>query len=133
MGGFAGFDQNKVNAEDNRIQAADQALVLRGSGQLGGLQFKNTKGDIIFNDPAGTLALADKFSTSLSDLGKQQQVGLEDALNAQTGIFKDTLGSLATLAESKQTDGASGVNKNIVYVIAGVLFLAGFIVYVWRK
>lgn len=105
--------------------ASDKAISTSGTGNTvnkGGLQITDAKGNVTVttSDPATiTAALA-----KVGDLANS-------ALSAASASADKTNAILGTLSESKQTDGASGVNKNntivaSLTVIAAVVGIVAF-------
>lgn len=136
-------------AQDDRIVATDQAKVAgrkgrfteSGSFQVGdkaklntGLDVGSVGGDLTIQSDQGAVAGAiDLIKQTSADLSGSlgQLIAAQSAVNkealGQTGSIVDAvLGAVSGLAESKQTEGASGQNKLFLW-----LALAGLAVIAW--
>lgn len=127
---LSGYASNTVgdNASTQRVSqgvaANNNSIALGGSSQLqtGGVRLGgNNSGQITVGYDAGTT------QTLLQTLGNN----LTDALTAQSATGRaqldSILGSIGSLAESKQTDGASGQNKTVLYFGLALLALLGWL------
>lgn len=98
-----------------------QGVINNGALAIGGAGNNLQGADITLGYDAG------QFQTALQSVGSN----LSNALNSQSAASNTTLDAvlnkLSALAESKQTDGASAVNKNIVWIVAGLLLLLGYL------
>lgn len=158
MSSFFGSGEKKTETTNNQLGASedaqlasaqsvvgkDDAVVLGGTNNRNVIGNDASQGQGVINN--GALAIggygnnlsnatvsvgydAGQFQTALQTVGSN----LSSALNSQSASSNSTLDAvlnqIGALAESKQTDGASGVNKNIVWIVAGVLLLLGFLFY----
>lgn len=77
------------------------------------------------------------FGHTLRDVLETQSSGLGDVLNRQneasTGLLSQIGDKISALAESKQTEGDSGRNKIILYVVGGVLLVIALAVFVFGR
>lgn len=151
--GLFGIDSNKTSARDERIAVTDQGVATRGGNttlgeevlalgtnarlQAGGIQVagggkgSTTTTNITTSDPdvlREALEFADRQSSGFTDT-------LQDLLNAQgsqtQGILDAVLGQLASLAESKQTEGESGRDKIIMWIALGLFAVVA--IFFWRR
>ena len=150
--------QNSSQASSTHTQTAtDDAVVVSGgtnvapgaaatggasSPIIGGSQIVGGSGGItITSTDAATLEkgletiadLAGGFGGSLTQVLSTIEKSNESGLNTQQANLSSVLGSIAALSESRQTGGASDVNKNILYVILGLLTVVGLGLYFFRK
>lgn len=111
---------------------------------------KNSTVSITQSDPevlksalAKVSELAQLQSATLSEYLKQYNENFDEYLSKQTetasaaaqsqsGLVEKFLGKVSELAESKQTEGESGRNKTVLYVVLG-LFLAAAAVLIFRR
>ncbi len=127
-GAVVGKDEAVVQGGQNTknvigSDASSSGVVNNGGLAIGGQNNNLTGAQVTVGYDAG------QFQTALQTVGSN----LSEALNAQGDAGKQTLDSVLTklsdLAESKQTDGESGKNKIVLYVVAGVLALLAFLFY----
>lgn len=87
--------------------------------------------------------LSKEFSLAVQDINAENSAALskvstasgEQLGQALAGLgaqLKDAFSQLSTLSESKQTEGESGRNQVMLWVVLGVLALMGFIFF-WRR
>jgi len=77
--------------------------------------------------------LAGGFGGSLTQVLDTINKSNEAGLNTQQANLSSVLGSIADLSQSKQTDGASAVNKNILYIVLGLFAVMGLGLYFFRR
>jgi len=76
--------------------------------------------------------LSKQFALTVQDISGQNSDSLSAAVQGMGDQLKSAFTQLAALGESKQTEGDSGRNKIILYVVLGVLALVGLIFFLRR-
>jgi len=144
MGFFGSGDKNQTtsNAEtgvsDSGLLigagsggARDDGTVIQG-GYQSAIKIGNT--DISNQGNTGTITYGlrgEDLIAGLSDVTGQIGDIVGKQTDAATSQINATLAGLSDLALSKQTEGKSGTDNTVLYVVAGVLALIAFIF--WRK
>lgn len=157
MGLFSTASDSK--SEDNRIATTDDSQVqfVRGKGvqaqpgsvaigskgkyvSPGSMDLSGVKGDITFNSLDAELAAtalerlesqSGLFANSLRDVIDSNTAAASESGQATAGLLENVLGRLSELSESSQTEGDSGRNKIILYVVLAVIAVFGLMV--WKK
>lgn len=151
MSMFGGAD-SEVKQNQNSADGADAAANYGGGASATGNALAiGTKGTYTspggYNlagvkiNKGGTLTIQQSdpnIALAITKLSEQSAAGTEAASanyaqisESNAGLFDKIFGKLGELSESKQTDGKSGENKTVLYVIIAIVF--GFVVWGWRK
>ncbi len=138
-GGGGGSSQSTTTADQTGaseagiVAAANATVAREDSVAIGGQNNRINLGTDASNN-TGTLTVgydAAQFQSALQGVGSN----LTSALSAQSATSSDVLdkvlGKLSTLAESKQTDGVSGLSKTALIAIG--IVVAGFVVWAFAR
>lgn len=141
------YQDNKIVADSEVIGVAgstgvtaarDEAVALGGTGNKNIIgadasgENNTVNSGTLSGNKDSTITVgydAGQFQTALQTVGSN----LTNALSAQSAAGSETLenvlGKLTDLAESKQTDGESGKNQIVLYVVLAVLAVVAWIFY----
>lgn len=97
-------------------------------------------GTLVVNDGAQVSELTKSFTDTLKGLTDTSNATLSNLLNRQTsmalesgerttGLLSNVLEKIGELSESNATGGASSLNKTMLWAVAGILLLVGYIIY----
>lgn len=118
-------------ANEGNYLTQDAVQILGGKLNTG-VDLTNVSGGVQFGTSSEQLAkITDSFAKASSDSSKAITDLLDKVLDSQSANTGDAINKITDLAENKQTDGESGKNKIVLYVVAGVLALVAFIF--WKK
>jgi hypothetical protein len=124
---------DQTGASEQGVNATSSGTVAQSGVSLGGSNNKNNLGGE-YNAPGGNISVgydAAQFQSSLAAVGGN----LNSALKAQAANQNETLDKvltqLSSLAESKQTDGVSGLSKTALYAIA--IVTVGLVVWLFYR
>ena len=112
-GGSTTNEANQTGASEQGVVATGQGVVAQNGVSAGGTGNKNNLGGEYNNAPGGTISVgldANQLQTALKTQSASQLEALDQVLN-----------NLSGLAESKQTDGISGLSKTALWAIAIVV------------
>ncbi|MGZ5544788.1 MAG: hypothetical protein ACXWIU_08940, partial [Limisphaerales bacterium] len=102
----------------------------------GAVDLTNSKGASVViqqSDPVVLQHILDS-ATAIAAQSSQSIAGyLTQASQASAASQDKVLSELSTLAESKQTDGQSNVNKTVLYIVGGLFAAAVVIAYFFRR
>ena len=126
---------DQTGASESGVVASGGAAVVQDQAvSLGGANSKNIIGLDTSGNNNSQITVgydAEQFQSALQTVGSN----LSGAIKAQAAAGNDTLdkvlGQLATLAESKQTDGVSGLSKTALWAIA--IVVTGFVVWAFNR
>lgn len=111
---------DQTGASEQGVNATSSGTVAQSGVSLGGSGNKNNLGGE-YNAPNGTISVgydAAQFQSSLQAVGGNLNSALKAQAANQNETLDKVLGQLATLAESKQTEGVSGLSKTALWALA---------------
>lgn len=120
-----------IMGNKNRVESTDLSnnagVVLDGSKVSGDFSVTTTDHGAI----AGSLDFANQFGMSSLDFGRDALDKVSDASREALQVAaKSSQSSLDKVTSAQQVAGQGGSQKTIVFIIAGVLVVAGLAVYV---
>ena len=123
-------DAEAISATTNAVAAKDAGVALGGTNNknnLGGEYNLSGAANLTINGAAGAEAIATKFADSLAKINDTASLDREGA----NQLVTDALGKVASLSESKQTDGLSSLGQLVLWGLGFIV--AGLLIWRWRK
>lgn len=155
--GPGGGDKKTTNNYDQKIAVTGSGQAVRDSGIIANPNSIVNSGSvsIVSSDPTVTkAALARNGDVLLAALGHENELtkaillsqgatlektlsSVADSSRAQlsqfSGLTSSVLAANTKIAESKLTDGASSVNRNILYIVLGISAAVVLGIFAWRN
>lgn len=116
QGGYG--NRNLLNSQD---ASQGQGVINNGALAIGGYGNNLSGSEISVGYDAGA------FQNALQTVGSNLSQAINSQANTNNAQLDAVLGRLASLAESKQTDGQSAVNKNLLWLALAALAVFGWI------
>ena len=114
--------QGGIAANNGAVVVGDGGSLLTGAVKVSG----NNAGDITLGYDAG------QFQSALNSVGSNLTNALSAQSSTQSSTLEKVLGQLAPLAESKQTEGVSGLSKTALWGI-GIVVSGALAFFLFRK
>lgn len=124
---------DQTGASEQGVNATSSGTVAQSGVSLGGSNNKNNLGGE-YNAPGGNISVgydAAQFQSSLAAVGGNLNSALKAQAANQNETLDKVLGQLSSLAESKQTDGVSGLSKTALWGLG--IVAAGFVVWALNR